>query len=93
MDSITFTTDLIQDIIQRVGCNTARISIVNDTMFVIIGYKRSTKDDLHSYWVGLDGAIMHFDYVVERTIASGENITQVLNSYYEYLRAENLTAF
>lgn len=72
-----------------VPCDTARISVAGGKMFLVIGEKRNTKDD-SSQWYK-DNEPYDFDYIAERTVASGETVEQLLASAYEYVRVSKMS--
>jgi hypothetical protein len=61
----------IQRFLKMFGCDTARISRSMGKLFLIIGWKRNTKDDPGQWY--RNGEPIDFDYTHEEVIASGEN--------------------
>ena len=73
-----------------IECDAARISKPNDTMFFIIGFKKSTKDDKDAYWVK-NGKRIDFDYLQENVIAHGKTEKELIASVKEYKRLCGIT--
>lgn len=71
-------------------CDSVRISQPLGVMFLIIGFKRHTKDDLKTYWEK-DGKRIEFEYLAEKVIASGESEAELLVSAKEYKRLCGMT--
>jgi hypothetical protein len=70
--------------------DTARISkFESGQMFLIIGFKRNTKDD-HGHWYK-NGKPIHFDYVAEHCVASGKTMRELEASAREYKRLQSIT--
>ncbi len=70
-------------------CDTARISKVGNRMFLLIGHRRSTKDDTGQW--ERNGEPYDFEYVAEKVIASGDNEAELLASAKEYKRLSGMT--
>jgi len=70
-------------------CDTARIVHVGNRMFLLIGHRRSTKDD-PGQWER-NGEPWDFEYVAEKVIASGGNEAELLASAKEYKRLCGMT--
>jgi len=68
-----------RDIIE---CDAARISYPGDTLFLIIGFNRNTKQD-EGQWFNNEKRI-DFDYVQEKVVASGKTEEELLSSVKEY---------
>ncbi len=66
------------------GCDTVRLSTPGGTMFLVMGFRRNTRDDA-GQWRDEHGRPADFDYVAEQTVASGETPEQLLASVEEYL--------
>lgn len=68
-------------------CDTVRISKVIDRLFLIIGFKKHTKNDKNSFYSDENGNRIDFEYVEEKCIASGKNEKQLMESakYYKKL--------
>lgn len=75
---------LISRFKQMFGCDSARISNpLGDTMFLIIGNKRNTKDDA-GVWRDQHGNVKNWDYINEFVIASGKTEKELIKSAKEY---------
>ncbi len=72
-----------------IDCDTARISTPCGKMFLVIGFKRNTKDD-DGQWFK-DGERCDFDYIAEKTVASGDTEEELLASVREYKRLCGMT--
>lgn len=64
-------------------CDTVRISKPLDTIFLVIGFKRSSSEDVDVEYT-LDGKPYCFDYVEEKCIASGKDEESLLESAKAY---------
>ncbi len=77
-----------------VECDTARIrkfdEWVGGKMFLIIGFNRNTKDD-HGQWSDENGIKKDWDYVAEKTVASGKTEDELIESAKEYQRLCGMT--
>ncbi len=77
-----------------IECDTARISKVCDTLFLIIGFNRNTKDD-PGQWVKIheNGTRENrdWDYVQEHVVASGKTEKELISSTEEYKRLCGMT--
>lgn len=83
---------LAKECMKYVTCDTARISMPMDTMFLIIGFNRNTKDDTDGgVWVNQDGDRIDFDYVQESTAGIGKTRKELIDSAKEYQRLCGLT--
>jgi hypothetical protein len=71
------------------GCDSVRISKPTDRLFLIIGYKKHTKDDTSSAWYK-DGERIDFEYIAEQVIASGDSEEELIKSAKHY---KNLLGF
>jgi len=72
------------------GCDTARISHAGGKLFLIIGQCRKTQDDRSLQWYR-NGEPIHFDYVAEKVIASGDTMDELIASAKEYKRLLGMT--
>ncbi len=70
-------------------CDSIRISTPLDTMFLIIGFKRHTKD-VPGQWLK-NGEPFDFEYIEEKCIASGNTEAELISSAIEYKRLCNMT--
>ena len=70
-------------------CDSVRILQPSNKMFLIIGYKKNTKDDIY-VWYTQNGRLKNFDYIEEKVIASGHNEKELLISAKEYKRLCNI---
>lgn len=79
-----------------IECDTARISKVGDTLFLIIGYEWNTKDDT-GQWIEIDkdGNLKErdWDYVQEKVVASGKTESELIKSAEEYKKLCRMTIF
>lgn len=69
--------------------DSARISKPQDKMFLIIGNKKSTGDDRQFEWVDEQGNVLVFDYLEEKTVASGKTEQELLASAQMYKKWMN----
>lgn len=65
--------------IRMFRCDTARISCPGETMFLIIGHKRNTKD-APGQWVDENGNHKDWEYTAEQVVASGKTEKELINS-------------
>jgi len=66
-------------------CDSARISSpLGKTLFLIIGYKRNTRED-KGQWVDQQGKHLNWDYLLETCIASGDTEFELMESARRYL--------
>lgn len=75
-------------------CDTARITQPMETMFLVIGTKRSTRTDKKNgrgVWTNERGNEKHFTYVEERVIASGDTAKELTASAKHYKRVCGMT--
>jgi len=86
-----FINNLIEEGIEIIGCDTARIIQPLDKMFFIIGYYRNTKDNEETHWINGKNERIDFDYTQESVIASGKTKKELLDSIKEYKRLCNIT--
>lgn len=63
----------------------ARISMPLDTMFLVLGYKRSTKDDPGRI-LDHDGKELVYDYLYETAVASGGTARKLTRNALAYKR-------
>ncbi|KKN21876.1 hypothetical protein LCGC14_0921050 [marine sediment metagenome] len=75
--------------IRMFKCDTARITQPGKRMFLVIGHRRSTKDD-PGQWER-NGESYDFEYIAEQVIASGDNEAELLASAKEYKRLSGMT--
>lgn len=59
-------------------------------MFLIIGYRRNTRDD-PGVWVDGDGLRKDWDYTQEATVASGRTVRELIASAKHYQRLTGMT--
>ena len=71
-------------------CDTVRISKPIEKMFLIIGFKKHTKDSLYG-WYDKTGKRKDFEYIEEKAIASGYGYVQLKESALEYKRLCGIT--
>ncbi len=82
---------LIAQCREIIKCDTARISKPCETMFLIIGFNRNTKDDIGEVWINQDNKRIDFDYVQESVVASGKTSKELIASAKEYQRLCGIT--
>jgi len=70
-------------------CDSARIYDGGETLFLIIGRTRNTKDD-EGQWMK-DGEPVDWDYLAESTIASGRTEAELMESAKEYLKLSKMS--
>ena len=78
-----------------IECDTARIKsfdkwVGNGKMFLVIGFNRNTKDD-PGQWQDENGNPKDWDYVEEKTVASGKTEAELIESAKEYQRLCGMT--
>lgn len=83
--------EIIKECIEIIPCDTARISYLSGTMFLVIGFKRNTKEDKDTLAINEKGEVIHYDYFKEQLVTSGETKEQLLESLKEYQRISKLT--
>ena len=71
-------------------CDSVRIANPIKKMFLIIGFKKHTKDSLHG-WYDETGKRRDFEYMEETVIASGYGYAQLKESALEYKRLCGIT--
>ena len=85
---------LIDHFKEQFECDTIRISVVWDKMFLMIGFNRNTKDD-PGQWneVTETGEMIprDWDYIQETVIASGKTITELIKSADQYKKLQGMT--
>ena len=87
--------NLEQKFIEMFSCDTARIARFPGKMFLLIGTKKNTKNDTTRFWVNEKGRRRDWDYVEEKTIASGETEKELIESaeFYKKLCGMNTEDF
>lgn len=70
--------------------DSVRISAPCDRMYLILGYKRSTKDD-PGQWVDQDGNPRDWEYIDESTVAIGETGEELIQSAHNYERISKMS--
>ncbi len=85
----SYLDELAKECMKFVKCDTARISKPRDRMYLIIGFRRNTKDD-EGIWIK-DNQRIDFDYVQEFVVASGFNKEELIESVKEYQRLCGIT--
>lgn len=81
---------LITKFVELFGCDKARIVQAGDKLFLILGWKRSTRSDA-GQWHDSEGRPIHFDYVHEEVVASGAGEDALIASAKEYKELTGLT--
>ena len=84
------TSPIVARCKEIIECDTARISHLNEKMYLIIGFNRNTKDD-EGQWIK-DGEPYDFDYFSENVVASGRTEEELIESLVEYKRVCGMTA-
>ena len=73
--------------VRMFNCDAARIvNPLGVQMFLIIGHKRSTKDDTGQWY--RNGAPYDFEYLKEQVIASGRTVKELWESARTYKRLQ-----
>lgn len=81
---------LLKKFCELLECDTARIvRPANDKLFLIIGWKRSTKDDTGQWFK--NGEPVDFEYTKETTVASGRNLEELITEAKKYKRICGMT--
>lgn len=84
-----YNPELSSKCMEIVECDTARIRKFDEwlggKMFLIIGFNRNTKDN-PGQWVDEHGNERDWDYVEEKTVASGKTEAELIESAEEYKR-------
>lgn len=73
-------------------CDTVRLSKPLDTIFLVIGFKKNSTDNINVEYT-INGKLYCFDYVEEKCIASGKDLESLLESakaYKKLLKAEKI---
>ena len=68
--------EIIQKTKKMLQCDSARIRSFEDKHFMIIGYKKHTKDE-PGQWVNEKNESVDFEYLDEKVIASGKNMDEL----------------
>jgi hypothetical protein len=69
-----------------VNSDTCRISKLGDTMYLIIGFNRNTKDNTDSFYVNEKDERIDFNYVEEKVVASSKTTKELIESTKLYQR-------
>lgn len=77
--------EIIKRCCEIIECDTARISKPDDTMYLIIGFIRNTRDDKKSVWTK-NGESYNFEYTEEKLIASGKTEEELIKDVKRYKR-------
>lgn len=85
MGSENLLEEIARDCLKYIKADTARICKPLETMYLIIGFNRNTRDRKSS-WIGFNGERLDFDYVEEHVIASGRTQIELIESTKEYRR-------
>ena len=80
---------LIKECRKIIKCDKARISKPLGRMFLIIGFKRNTKDDEGQYMK--NGKPYDFDYIDESVVANGNTPEELIADTKEYARLCSMT--
>ena len=68
-----------------------RIEQPMNSLFLIVGRRRHTKDDKLSAWIGESGERVDFEYLEEHCVASGETPQELIISALDYKRLSNMS--
>lgn len=74
--------NVIQRFVRMFKCDTARISFLNKTYFLILGWNERSVGE----WCDQDGYFLDFDYVREKVVASGGTMKELVVSARRYKR-------
>lgn len=75
---------MLAKFVEMFDCDEVRISKPCGMMFLILGWRRNTKDG-HGQWYK-NGAPLDFDYLEERAVARGADFDELMESAEEYKR-------
>ena len=79
-----------QSYIDLLGCDTARVVKTHSgKLFLIIGYNKSTKDSPYQWYE--NNKPIDFEYVEEKTVASGYTDKELLASAKFYKKLSEMT--
>jgi len=88
MEYLDKTNNDFKEIIEKakaiIEFDVARISKLMGRMYLFIGFKKNTKDDV-GQWLK-NGEPIDFDYLEEKIIASGDNEEELIESVKKYKR-------
>lgn len=85
---------LIQHFKRMFKCDSARITRPLGTMFLVIGWKRSTRQDQKqtgAFWMDEKGNVKHWTYINESVVASGDTEAELMASARHYKRLTKMT--
>jgi len=80
--------DVLSDIIPKI--DTYEINIVNNTLFLIIGYKKHTKDIHDSITIDERGNRVDYAFTERKVIASGLDSNSLISSVKYYKSIYNM---
>lgn len=80
--------DILSDIIPKI--DTYEINIVNNTLFLIIGYKKHTKDIHDSITIDERGNRVDYAFTERKVIASGLDSNSLISSVKYYKSIYNM---
>jgi hypothetical protein len=72
-------------------CDNIRVTRPCGQLFLIIGFKRNTRDNKIAQWFR-NGKPMHFDYLEEKVIANGKTLDDLVKSAEHYHSLEGATS-
>jgi hypothetical protein len=78
--------EIALECLKYVKADTARISKPLETMYLIIGFNKNTRDCGEGFWTDQHGKRIDFNYVKEHVIASGRTPKELYKSVKEYRR-------
>ena len=89
-----YNPELSAKCMKIIECDTARIRKfprwLGGKLFLIIGFNRNTKDD-PGQWQDENGNPKDWDYIEEKTVASGKTDEELIESAKEYKRLCGIT--
>ena len=78
--------NVIRRFVRMFRCDTARISFLNGTHFLILGWNERSVGE----WCDQDGYLMDFGYVREKVVASGGSMKELVASAKRYGRSMDM---
>lgn len=76
---------------QLAGADSARICSTSEEKYLILGTKRSTREDTGGRWVDENGQEQHWDYFAESVTAKGLTPREIYYSLHRHLRLKAIT--
>lgn len=87
---ITNNQKLLRKFKRMFKCDSVRISKPYDTMFIVIGFKKNTKDRSEGVWFQ-NGEPLDFDYIEEKVIATGKTEEELIKSAKFFKKIQNMS--